>query len=698
MKKLLISGLCASLIAGLSACNDDPKPASQTAEKAETTKTATAAAVEKALTSGVSFDHMDKSVRPQDDFYLYVNGGWMKSAEIPGDRTSIGAFYDLRENAREDVKAIIEDLSAAEKLEQGSDEQKVADLYRSFMDVETLNKLGVTPLQATFDKIAALKDKNELVAFFGENQVNGGGTPLAFYINVDAKDSSRYATHIWQYGLSLPEKDYYFNEAERFVNIRKAYVEHIEKMFNLAGLPNGKEAAATVLALETAIAEKHWDVVETRDSTKTYNKYQVSELATLAPDINWTGYLAALGGDKQTDIIINQPSYIQGLNDVLKANDLATWKTYMTWQALTHAASNLSEALDQENFEFFAKTLNGQAEQEPRWKRGVSTVSGTLGEVVGKVYVKRHFVPEAKERMEHLVENLRSAYGSSIESLDWMSADTKVAAQDKLAKFNPKIGYPKKWADYSKLTIKGDDLLGNLTRAAIVEHNRNVDKLGQPIDKDEWHMTPQTVNAYYNPTMNEIVFPAAILQPPFFNLAADDAVNYGGIGAVIGHEMGHGFDDQGAKFDGEGNLRDWWTESDLTAFEAKGKALVAQYDGYQVFDDLHVNGELTLGENIGDLSGVTIAYKAYKMSLNGKEAPVIDGLTGDERFFMGFSQIWRVKMKEEALRNRVATDPHSPGHFRALGALSNMPEFYSTYDVKEGDKMYIAPEKRVKIW
>ena len=698
MKKLVIGGLCASLIAGLSACNNDTKSTTETVAKAEVAKTATAAAVEKALTSGITFDNMDKNVRPQDDFYLYVNGGWMNTAEIPGDRTNIGAFYDLRENARDDVKAIIEDLSKSANLAEGTDEQKVADLYRSFMDVETLNKLGVTPLQATFDKIAALKDKNELVTFFGENQVNGGGTPLAFYINVDAKDSTRYATHIWQYGLSLPEKDYYFNEGERFVNIRKAFVEHIEKMFTLAGLPNGKAAAESVLALETAIAEKHWDVVETRDSTKTYNKYQVSELATLAPDINWNGYLAALGGDKQTDIIINQPSYIQGLNEVLKANDLATWKTYMTWQALTHSASNLSEALDTENFEFFSKTLNGQAEQEPRWKRGVTAVSGTLGEVVGKVYVKRHFVPEAKDRMEGLVENLRSAYGSSIESLDWMSDSTKLAAKDKLAKFNPKIGYPKKWADYSKLSIKADDLVGNATRASVVEHNRNVAKLGQPIDKDEWHMTPQTVNAYYNPTMNEIVFPAAILQPPFFNLEADDAVNYGGIGAVIGHEMGHGFDDQGAKFDGEGNMRDWWTEADLKAFESKGKALVAQYDGYQVFDDLHVNGELTLGENIGDLSGVTIAYKAYKMSLNGKEAPVIDGLTGDQRFFMGFSQIWRVKMKEEAMRNRVATDPHSPGHFRALGALSNMPEFYQTYDVKEGDKMYIAPESRVKIW
>ncbi|WP_434938940.1 M13 family metallopeptidase [Shewanella sp. HL-SH8] len=698
MKKLVIGGLCASLIAGLSACSDNTQATADSAAKTEVTKTATAAAVEKALTSGVSFDNMDKNIRPQDDFYLYVNGGWMNTAEIPGDRTNIGAFYDLRENARDDVKVIIEDLSATPNLADGTGEQKVADLYRSFMDVATLNKLGIAPIQADLDKISALKDKKELTAFFGVNQANGGGTPLAFYVEIDAKNSSRYATHIWQYGLSLPEKDYYFNQEERFVNIRKAYVEHIEKMYDLAGLPNAKANAQAVLALETKIAEKHWDVVETRDSTKTYNLYQVADLDELAPDINWQGYLAALGGDKQTDIIINQPSYIQGLNEVIKNNDLDAWKNYLTWMTLTHNASNLSEAVDNENFAFFSKILNGQAEQEPRWKRGVTTVSDTLGEVVGKVYVKRHFAPEAKTRMEQLVENLRGAYGSSIDSLDWMSADTKVAAKDKLAKFNPKIGYPNKWDDYTKLTIKADDLLGNAKRAAIFEHNKNLAKLGQPIDKDEWHMTPQTVNAYYNPTMNEIVFPAAILQPPFFNLEADDAVNYGGIGAVIGHEMGHGFDDQGAKFDGEGNMRDWWTEADLKAFEAKGNALITQYSGYKVFDDLNVNGELTLGENIGDLSGVTIAYKAYKMSLNGQEAPVIDGLTGDQRFFMGFSQIWRVKMKEEAMRNRVATDPHSPGHFRALGALSNMPEFYTTYDVKEGDKMYLAPESRVKIW
>lgn len=692
MRKVLIGGLCVSLIAGLSACNN-PTTAVKSPEASQT-----ATAVSQALGSGIEFAHFDNSIRPQDDFYQYVNGTWLKNTEIPSDRTSIGAFYDLREKSRDDVKAIIEQVAAMPNLIIGSDEQKVADLYRSFMDTATLNKLGISPIQGELDAIAALKDKNELVRYFAHSQIIGGGTPMAFYIDIDAKNSSRYATHLYQYGLSLPEKDYYFNQAERFVNIRKAYLAHIEKMFTLAGLANPKASAETILALETAIAEKHWDVVQTRDSTKTYNLYQVKDLPKLAPDIDWTGYLAVLGADKQTDIIINQPSYIQGLNEIIKTTDLATWQTYLQWQTLTRAASNLTEALDNENFAFFAKTLNGQAEPEPRWKRGVATVNSLLGEVVGKVYVKRHFTPQAKERMQALVENLRGAYGDSIKELTWMSDATKVAAADKLAKFNPKIGYPNKWEDYSKLTIKADDLFGNATRASQVEHSKSLAKLGAPIDRDEWHMTPQTVNAYYNPTMNEIVFPAAILQPPFFNLQADDAVNYGGIGAVIGHEMGHGFDDQGAKFDGEGNMRDWWTEQDLKEFSERGKALITQYNGYSVFDDLHVNGSLTLGENIGDLSGVTIAYRAYKKSLNGKEAPVIDGLTGDQRFFIGFTQIWRAKAKEEALRNRVATDPHSPAEFRALGALSNMPEFYTTYDVKPGDAMYIAPEKRVKIW
>ncbi|MFQ6370907.1 M13 family metallopeptidase [Shewanella sp. YIC-542] len=691
MRKILMGGLCATMIAGLAACQ------SQVSEP-QATKTASATAVANALSSGIDFSNFDKSVRPQDDFYSYVNGTWIKNTQIPADRTSSGAFYDLREKSRDDIKAIIEEVAAQQGLKAGSDEQKVADLYRAFMDTQALNKLGITPLQPELAKIDGISNKAQLMAYFGHSQIIGGGTPMAFYVDVDAKNSDRYATHIWQYGLSLPEKDYYFNDAERFVNIRAAFIKHMSKMFQLAGFPQPQKSAEAIMTLETAIAKAHWDVVASRDSTKTYNKYDVKDLAKLAPGVDWNGYLNALGAAAQPDIIINQPSYVTSLADIIKHTDLNTWKTYLRWHLLTSYASDLGQEFDEENFDFFARTLNGQEQQQPRWKRGVSKVNGLLGEVVGKVYVKRHFTPEAKARMEQLVENLRQAYADSVDELDWMTPETKVAAKAKLDKFNPKIGYPNKWEDYSQLTISATDLVGNEMRAGKVSHQKDLKKLSSPIDRDEWHMTPQTVNAYYNPTMNEIVFPAAILQPPFFNMQADDAVNYGGIGAVIGHEMGHGFDDQGAKFDGDGNMRDWWTQKDLDAFHAKTKMLIEQFNNYYVFPDLHVNGELTLGENIGDLSGITIAYKAYKKSLQGKPAPVIDGLTGDQRFFIGFTQIWRAKVKEEALRNRVATDPHSPAKFRAIGSLGNMPEFYTTFDVKPGDAMYLAPAKRVKIW
>jgi len=690
MKTIITSALCSSLLL-LSACSDNT-------ENTETAKQEMPATQKTALASGIDKANMDLSVRPQDNFYRYVNGDWLNKNEIPGDKTSIGSFYDLRDEADDNVKAIIEELAATPNLTMGSDEQKVADLFRSYMDTEARNAAGIAPVQPIFDNINGLKDKNELATFFGESQKIGVGSPLAFYISVDAKDSTRYATHVWQTGLGLPDRDYYFNEAERFAELRKGYVAHIENMFNLAGLKDGKAAAQTIMALETKLAGFHWTKVESRDSTKRYNKFAVADLNTVTDAFNWTAYLEAQGVAAQKDLIINQPSFVKGFGETFAATSLADWKTYLTFHTLSNFAGSLTADLDAENFDFYSKQLSGRKEQRPMWKRGVSVVNGNLGEVIGKVYVGRHFKPEAKTRMTQLVENLRGAYGASIDELEWMSDSTKKAAHVKLASFDPKIGYPNKWEDYSALVIKGDDLVGNRIRSGTVSHQKEVAKLGGPIDKQEWGMTPQTVNAYYNPTKNEIVFPAAILQPPFFNLAADDAVNYGGIGAVIGHEMGHGFDDQGSKYDGDGNMRNWWTEADLAAFKVRADNLVAQYDGYAVFDDLNVNGSLTLGENIGDLSGVTIAYKAYKTSLNGKEAAVIDGLTGDQRFFMGFAQVWRGKMVEKSLRNRVATDPHSPGEFRALGSLSNMPEFYQAFDVKEGDAMYIAPEKRVKIW
>jgi len=689
MKKLIASAICTSIL--LSGCNQTPELVIE--------NTQPTIMPDKTLVSGITKTNIDTTVRPQDNFYQYVNGGWLKRSEIPSDKTAIGSFYDLRDEADENVKAIIEELAQKQNLVKGSDEQKVADLFNSFTDIDIRNKLGTKPVAYIFDSINTLKSKQDIARFFGTNQAVGITTPFQFYISVDAKDSSNYATHVWQGGLGLPDKDYYINEEERFEKLRKGYVEHIEKMFTLANLPNGKAAAKTVMSIETQLAKHHWTRVQSRDSEKRYNKFNVNELSEAVTNkFNWADYLKALGVSDQKTLIVNQPDFAAGFGKVFANTSVKDWQTYLTFHTLSAFAPYLTTELDNENFDFFSKQLSGRKEQRPMWKRGVSTVNANLGEVIGKIYVAKHFTPQAKARMGQLVENLRTAYGNSIDELEWMSNDTKVAAHVKLAAFTPKIGYPDKWEDYSTLTIEANDLVGNIIRSGKIAFNKEVEKLGGPIRKWEWGMTPQTVNAYYDPTVNEIVFPAAILQPPFFNMAADDAVNYGGIGAVIGHEMGHGFDDQGSKYDAKGNLRNWWTDEDLAAFTKRADHLVAQYNNYAVFDDLHVNGELTLGENIGDLAGVTIAYKAYKASLEGKEAPIIEGLTGDQRFFMGFAQIWRSKIVEKSMRNRVTTDPHSPAEFRALGSLSNMPEFYQAFEVKPGDKMYIAPDKRVKIW
>jgi len=682
-----ITSVC--FLLALGACDNAPVDAS---------KVETVPVVSPSLASGIEKANLDGNVRPQDNFYQYINGGWLKANEIPADKTAIGSFYDLRDKADEDVKAIIEQLAAAENLTPGTDEQKVADLFRSFMATDMLEAAGVKPILPILKAITALDSKESLAKFLGEYSHMGITNPLQAYISVDAKDSSRYSAHIWQGGLGLPDQDYYFNEAERFSKLRTGYLAHIEKMFALADIEGGKQAAQTIMALETKLAKHHWTRVQTRDSVKRYNKFETAKLSEITDQFAWEPYLKAEGIAGETHIIINQPDYIEAFGKVFADTPIKDWQTYLTFHVLSTFASYLSADIDNANFDFFSRQLNGRMEQRPRWKRGVAVVNSNLGEVIGKVYVGRHFAPEAKQRMSTLVENLRKAYGKSIDDLVWMSGETKQAAQVKLAAFTPKIGYPDRWEDYSALQIKADDLVGNIIRSRKVASDKELSKLGGPIRKWEWGMTPQTVNAYYNPTVNEIVFPAAILQPPFFNMAADDAVNYGGIGAVIGHEMGHGFDDQGSKYDDKGNLRNWWTEQDLTEFKARAANLVEQYASYKVFDDLSVNGELTLGENIGDLSGVTIAYKAYQASLEGQEAPIIDGLTGDQRFFMGFAQIWRSKIVEESMRNRVATDPHSPGEFRALGALSNMDEFYKAFDVKKGDAMYIGPEKRVKIW
>ncbi|MBR9729156.1 M13 family metallopeptidase [Shewanella intestini] len=694
MNKFIVGGLCASVILGLSACNSD----TAIPNTAPLAKNKAAVAVQQQLSSGIDFTNFDKNVRPQDDFYSYVNGAWINKATIPNDRTRTGAFSDLNEKSYRDVKHIIDTLAATPNLTPGSNEQKVADLYRSYMDVDTLNQLGVTPIKGELNAIAAIKNKADLATYFGHSQVQGDGSPLTFYVEVDFKDANRYSAFLTQSGLSLPEKDYYFNKQPRFESIRKAFVTHVENMYSLAGFAEPKASAQKIMTLETAMAKQNWSIVENRNIEKSYNAYTVKDLAKLAPNIDWKKYLTALGlGEKKT-IILNQPSYVKGLSDLIANTDLDTWKTYLQWQVLNHAATKLTPAIDQANFEFYSKKMRGQDTITPRWKRGVALVNSVLGEAVGQEYVQQQFKPESKKRMQQLVENLRNAYVDSVDDLEWMSDVTKAATKKKLAKFTPKVGYPERWENYDQLTIKGNELFANSKRANAFRHKKELERLAGPIRKWEWDMTPQTVNAYYNPVQNEIVFPAAILQAPFFNPNADDAVNYGGIGAVIGHEMGHGFDDQGAKFDGDGNMRDWWTKQDFKEFSARAKQLVEQFDGYAVFDDLNVNGKLTLGENIGDLSGVTIAYRAYKKSLHGKPAPVIDGLTGDQRFFIGFTQIWRSKIKEASLRNQVATDPHSPEKFRTLGPLSNTPAFYKAFNVKPGDAMYVAPEKRVKIW
>ncbi len=648
------------------------------------------------LTSGVLKEYMDTSVKPGDDFTSYVNGTWMKNTEIPSDKSSYGVAYILHEESEDNVKQIIEG-SASGEFEKGSDEQKVGDLYKSYMDLETRDKLGATPLQTEFDKVDAIKNYDDLASYFAYANKYGINAPLSLFVYQDLKNPTIYTVYTWQSGLGLPDREYYLKDDERSKEIRVKYVDHISKMFDLAGLPDGKNASTTIMSIETALAEKHMEKEKTRDLVGLYNMFPVDTLSNIMPSFNWSAYLEEAGMQNEKNLGVLMLDYTKALDKIITSTDLEDWKIYLKWGALDNNASRLSKAMGDQNFDFYSKELRGTPEQRPLWRRGVSTVNGALGEVVGKVYVKKHFPPEAKESMETLVSNLLKAYEQSIKELDWMSADTKKEALDKLSKFTPKIGYPDKWKTYD-IDIKGDDLFGNLQRAALMEYNRELAKLGQPIDKTEWGMTPQTVNAYYNPTLNEIVFPAAILQPPFFDLNAEDAVNYGSIGAVIGHEIGHGFDDSGSTFDGDGAMRNWWTENDKEEFKKRTSALIAQYNEFEALPDLNVNGEFTLGENIGDLGGLGIALKAYKIALNGKESPVMDDFTGEQRVFIGYAQSWRNKIRDEALRVQINTDPHSPANFRVNGVVRNIPEFYAAFNVQQSDSLFLAPEKRVKIW
>ena len=655
------------------------------------------AELEKPLISGISTEHMDKSIRPGDDFFMFMNGVWIEETEIPADKASYGGFGILRDESTENVKAIIEE-SATGDFAKGTDEQKVGDLYKSYLDMDTRNAKGISPLQPELERIDAIANYDDLASYFGGAVRRNLDAPFGIAQFSDLKRPTHYGVYAFQSGLGLPDREFYFNDDDKSVEIRSEYVAQIEKMFDLAGFEGGAEAAQTIMALETRLAGEHMLKEDTRNWAVNYNKVALEDLAGIMPNFNWDLYLAETKISDVDGVIVIMTDYLQALDGIIRDTDLATWKTYFKWVALNSTATRLSAELDEQNFAFYGTTLSGTEEQEPMWRRATTAVNGSLGEVVGKVYVDRHFPPEAKERMLELVGNLVSAYEKSITELEWMTDETKAQALDKLSKFKPKVGYPDVWRDYSELDIEADDYYGNMERAAVAEFEREANRRGGEVDRTEWGMTPQTVNAYYSPPLNEIVFPAAILQPPFFNLDADDAVNYGAIGAVIGHEIGHGFDDSGSRFDGDGVLRNWWTDEDRDEFEKRTDRLVAQYSEFAPFDDLNVNGEFTLGENIGDLGGITIGLLAYKMSLNGAEPPVIDGFTGEQRVFLGFAQVWRNKYRDEALRNQIQTNPHSPSMYRANGSVRNVPEWYAAFDVQEGDELYLAPEDRVKIW
>jgi putative endopeptidase len=651
----------------------------------------------KTLVSGIDIAGMDTTVRPGDDFFAYVNGKWVAETVMPEDKSRYGTFDILRDESQEKVKAIIE-ASASGDFAKGTDEQKVGDLYRSFMDTETRDARGMAPLQPELDRIRGIKDRDDLAVYFAETMKRNLDAPFGMGQVADFKNPKEYMIYVAQSGLGLPDREYYLNTDEKSVAIRDDYVAHIERMFELAGFDGGPKAADTIMALETRLAKENMTKEDVRNWSVNYNKVTTDELSEVMPNFNWGGYLEEAGLQNVGSVVLFMTDYLRALDGIIVDTDLATWKTYLTWVALNNAASRLTTALDEQNFNFYSKTLAGVEKQRPMWRRGVNAVNGGLGEVVGKVYVKNHFPPEAKERMLELVGNLISAYEKSIKELDWMSEETKLQALDKLSKFTPKIGYPDEWRDYSALTIEPDDYYGNTERAAMAEYKRLLDRQGGPVDRTEWGITPQTVNAYYMPPLNEIVFPAAILQPPFFNLEADDAVNYGAIGAVIGHEIGHGFDDSGSTFDGDGVMRNWWTDEDRAEFEKRTAVLIAQYNEFKPFDDLSVNGEFTLGENIGDLGGISIGLLAYKMSLNGEEPPVIDGFTGVQRVFLGYGQVWRNIYRDESLRLLIGTDSHAPGMYRTNGAVRNVPEFYEAFDVSPDDALYLPPEERVKIW
>lgn len=645
--------------------------------------------------SGIEFNNFDPQIRFQDDLYAAVNGRWEQTTTIPADQASYGTFNQLRDLSEQRSRTLIEQL--LKQSPRSADEQKIADLYADFMQESTANRLGARPILPDLARINAIDSLNALTRLMGKLQSTPLSLPLQFSVAPDAKDASHTLLQVSQGGLGLPDRDYYLDKQPRFVAARQAYLRYLETLFALVGLGTAQHAR-NVLALETRLAEIQWSAEANRDVQKTYNPVSRSALGQISPDLNWRVLLRAADLALVTKLNVAQPDYVHQLGVLMRNTPIEVWRDYLRAHTLDSYAPLLSRPFVDAHFAFHQQALAGIQQQSPRWKRAVALVERSMGQALGKRYVAQYFPPEAKRKINNLVATVMRAYQQSIASLDWMSPATREQARLKLAQYHVKIAYPDQWQDYSALTIRRHDLVGNVRRASAYHYRYNLNKLGRPVDRNEWQMTPQTVNAYYDLQLNEIVFPAAILQPPFFNPDADDAVNYGGIGAVIGHEVSHGFDDQGSQFDGAGNLRNWWSAEDRRRYKERTDKLVAQYNAYQPLAGYHVNGKLTLGENIADNAGLQIAYKAYQLSLNGAKAPVIDGLSGDQRFFIGFAQVWRNKMHEARLLRLLVNDPHTPAHFRPAGAVVNSDAFYQAFDVKPTDKMYKPAAERIRLW
>ncbi len=647
---------------------------------------------------GVDLKSIDKSIKPSDDFYMYANGNWVRNNPVPADEARWGSSDLLQQENQNKIRLIFEEVAIDKLAAPGSARQKMRDFYLTAMDTVTIEKQGLLPAQPLFDKVSNMKSKKELSSVIAELYKNGIGNSFVLYVHRDLKKSDRNICYLRQGGFQLPDRDYYLKDDDRSKKIKEEYVKHMVNMFQMKGDKDGAQKAQSVLKIETAMAEVSKPRVELRDQEKNYNKWTLANLKTTVPELNWEDFFTLTGVGKVDELVMGQPLFFEKLNKMIAEYPLEDWKAYLEWKVLTSSAPFLSNNFAREDFRFFNTVLNGQEEMKPRWKDVLDVADGSLGEIVGQIYVEKYFSQKSKERVKNMVNNMLSVYRQRIENLDWMSAETKKKALEKLSLFNTKLGYPDKWKDYSTLTITRESYLSNYLACARFEFKDMVSKLGKPVDKKEWNMLPHTVNAYYDPSLNEIVFPAAIMQPPFFYPDADDAVNYGAIGAVIGHEITHGFDDQGAKYDGSGNLNNWWTEEDKTKFKAKTKVLVEQFAKYEALPGLFVNGELTLGENIADLGGVNVAYSAYELSMKGKPKEILAGFTPEQRFFLSFAQVWKGNFKEEYLRKMILTNVHSPGNFRAIAAPSNMTQFYEAFGVKPGDKMYREDALRAKIW